>query len=220
MSLKALEDKFEAFLDEAHRLRARYKEQISLLVGLETEYITLKDLDKLKLLLKKHRDLGRIDYIVGSVHHVNEIPIDFDKATYEKAVASCSLDSDTSNSDSSPLERFLCKYFDQQFDIISRFQPEVIGHIDLCRLYTPELKLKDFPDAWQKLKKNIEFATSYGALFELNAAAFRKSWSTAYPGKDVVNVRLSSVLACHLGLHSSFDFVAHPRAWRKIHAFG
>ncbi|KDQ28021.1 hypothetical protein PLEOSDRAFT_1065338 [Pleurotus ostreatus PC15] len=186
MPLKTLEDNFEGFLDEAHRLRLIYKEQISLLVGLETEYITIEDLDKLELLLKKHRDLGRIDYIVGSVHHVNEIPIDFDKATYKKAVASCMLDSDASDTDSPSLERFLCKYFDQQFDMISRFLPEVVGHIDLCRLYTPELKLEDFPNAWQKLKKNIEFAASYGALFELNAAAFRKGWDTAYPGRDVL----------------------------------
>ncbi|KIJ37113.1 hypothetical protein M422DRAFT_260503, partial [Sphaerobolus stellatus SS14] len=26
----------------------------------------------------------------------------------------------------------------------------------------------------------------YGALFELNAAAFRKGWETAYPGSDIV----------------------------------
>jgi histidinol-phosphatase (PHP family) len=175
-------EQFNRYLDEAHRLKTQYASQITLLVGLETEFITGTDLDNLEALLTRVGD--RIEYIVGSVHHVNGIPIDFDLATYDKSLHS--LGGKTAQH---AQELFLSAYFDAQYDVIHRFHPEIIGHIDLCRLYNPELKLPDYPLAWQKLERNILHAIDYGALFEVNAAAFRKKWVTAYPGLDVVEVK-------------------------------
>lgn len=155
-------------MDEAHRLKQKYANQISLLVGLETEYITPLDLDRLQVIL----DDPRIEYMVGSVHHVHDIPIDFDQETYIRAV----------NDD---LGRYLVSYLDAQFTLLERFKPEIVGHMDLCRLYTPDLNLSGHPDAWSRLERNVQFAISYGALFEVNAAAFRKGWDSAYPAPDV-----------------------------------
>lgn len=160
----------------------QYGSQITLLVGLETEFITGADLDNLDALLARAGD--RIEYIVGSVHHVNAIPIDFDIATYHK-----SLHSLGGKTEQHAQELFLSSYFDAQYDLIRRFHPEIIGHIDLCRLYNPDLRLSSYPLAWQKLERNILHAIDYGALFEVNAAAFRKKWATAYPGIDVVEVK-------------------------------
>lgn len=184
---------FEAFLNEAHRLRDYYASSLKLLVGLETEYISALDIDGLSKLLETHR--GRIDYIVGSVHHVNEIPIDFDLDTYRRCLNNIPLpapvvDSTEADQGHECLGIFLDMYFDAQFKLLVNFHPEVIGHIDLCRLYTPDLQLRAFPRAWGKLERNIKFAIAYGALFEVNAAAFRKGWRTAYPGDDVAEVVL------------------------------
>ncbi|KAL0954891.1 hypothetical protein HGRIS_003824 [Hohenbuehelia grisea] len=182
----ALVAQFEAFLVEAHRLKAAYAGKINLVVGLETEYISPLDLDRLDVLLQADRtNAGRIEFLVGSVHHVNGIPIDFDKPTFEKALNSAGVDRIEANDRT---EAFLCAYFDAQYEILRRFHPEVIGHIDLCRLYTPELRLRDHPQAWTRLERNVTYAAGYGALFELNAAAFRKGWSTAYPGREVVEM--------------------------------
>lgn len=74
--------------------------------------------------------------------------------------------------------RFLDAYFDAQYELLQRFRPEVVGHFDLCRLYTPRLPLA----LHAKMARNIEYAVGYGALFEVNAAAFRKGWDAAYLG--------------------------------------
>ncbi|KAI0080487.1 histidinol phosphate phosphatase H [Panus rudis PR-1116 ss-1] len=182
MTLDALSDQFSAFLEEAHRLKALYSDKINLLVGLETEYISPRDLEGLDDVLQRHGK--KIEYIVGSVHHVNGIPIDFDLDTYKRSLASFPLDTD--NTGRNQQEAFLCTYFDAQYELMQRYRPEVIGHIDLCRLYEPDLTLSDFPSAWEKLRRNVEFAVGYGALFELNAAAFRKGWASSYPGRDVM----------------------------------
>lgn len=182
MALDSLVETFDKFVAEAHRLKQLYSDRITLLVGLETEYITDEDLQGLENLLKKYE--GKIQYIVGSLHHVNTIPIDFDEATFQRAVQSCG----SGDGDSNEAEKFLHEYFDAQFTLMRRFLPEIIGHFDLCRLYTPTLDFMTFPRVWEKIERNIDFAIAYNALFELNAAAFRKGWDNAYPGSDVVKV--------------------------------
>lgn len=153
------------------------------MVGLETEYITDLDLQRLNDTLSTFGN--QLEFLVGSVHHVNGIPIDFDTATFERAVASCSVE----NEEEDPLATFFSAYFDAQYELMRRFKPEIIGHFDLCRLFRPSLCFTDYhPSVWRKIQRNIRFGVEYGALFEINAAAFRKNWDTAYPGKDIIQV--------------------------------
>ncbi|KAH7329740.1 Polymerase/histidinol phosphatase-like protein [Rhizoctonia solani] len=177
---------FDNFVEEAHRLKSLYADQITLLVGLETEYITTNDLDRLEILLERHGD--RIEYVVGSVHHCNGIPIDFDKPTFDNAVASFSHSETVQIENLHPGEAqlaFLNEYLDAQLRLMERIHPEVIGHFDLCRLYTPDLSLKP---VWERVERNVRYAVGYGAAFELNAAAFRKGWNSAYPGREIVEL--------------------------------
>lgn len=179
LSLDDLSKQFTDFLVEAHRLKSLYASQITLLVGLETEYITDVDLRGLENLLK---DVGEpVEYLVGSIHHVNGIPIDFDLPTYENALASFPAENEQDRQ-----EAFLLAYFDAQYQLLQRFKPEIIGHLDLCRLYKPSLRFRDYPSVCEKIERNVRYAVEYGALFEINAAAFRKHWSTAYPAEDIV----------------------------------
>ncbi|CAE6512047.1 unnamed protein product [Rhizoctonia solani] len=179
-----LMDTFDKFIEEAHRLKTLYAAQITLLVGLETDYITTNDLDQLEALLNRHGD--RIEYVVGSVHHCNGIPIDFDQPTFGRAVASFTSAQTVHIEESDPNEAqiaFLNEYLDAQFRLMERVHPEVIGHFDLCRLYTPKLALES---VWERIERNVRYAVEYGAAFELNAAAFRKGWDSAYPGREIV----------------------------------
>ena len=184
MSLRQLQSQFDAFVEEAHRLKDLYSSKITILVGAETENITPEDLRGLSMMLERHQ--GKIEYLVGSVHHVNEVPIDFDRPTFERALQSLNA---KTPSGKSTLETLINDYLDAQYELLTRFQPEIIGHFDLCRLYYPDLDFRNFPDTLGKIERNISYACDYGALFEFNAAAFRKGWSTAYPGKHVVDVR-------------------------------
>jgi histidinol-phosphatase (PHP family) len=196
LPVETLIRQFEDFLDEAERLKTLYASRISILVGLETEFITAADLDGLEQLLEKHHH--RIEYLVGSIHHVNAIPIDFDLPTFH--IALNSFPAGTGDRENERRGQLLSTYLDAQYDVLRRFRPELVGHIDLCRLYTPDLRFSDFPNALDRLERNVRFAISYGALFEANAAAFRKGWDTAYPGDDIIKASL--LVALHLPLSS------------------
>lgn len=199
-----------AFLREALRLKAAYAGRIALLVGVETDVISAVDVRELGALLAAHPE---IDYVVGSVHHVGGVSIDLDRATWLRALADCGAapPSTTMARDGAgalvlaPLARpggvrepaaaadiaaFACAYLDAQHALITAHAPEVVGHFDLCVLFTPALSLAARADTWARVRRNVAAAAAYGALFEANAAAFRKGWTTAYPAPDVLRLIL------------------------------
>jgi histidinol-phosphatase (PHP family) len=199
------------FLETAATLQAKYKDRIHLLIGIETDFVTRIDLDRTRAILDRRTD---IQYVVGSVHHVAGVSIDFDKSTYVRSIEHCTAGTIgttmTASSSSSTLEMpqpnnpdliptdeellsFLVKYLDAQYEMIEALEPEVIGHFDLCLLFNPGYRL-DVPgreEVWKRVKRNIGRVVGYGGLFEANGAAIRKGWETSYPSKEVLRVSQS-----------------------------
>jgi histidinol-phosphatase (PHP family) len=205
---EALERIYLDFLDTASALQAKYKDRIQLLIGIETDFVTRLDLDRTKAILDRRTD---IQYVVGSVHHVAGVSIDFDQSTYLRSIEHCTAGTIgatmSASSSSSTLEMpqprnpdliptdkellpFLVKYLDAQYEMIESLEPEVIGHFDLCLLFNPGYRL-DVPgreEVWKRVKRNIRRVVGYGGLFEANGAAIRKEWETSYPSKEVLRV--------------------------------
>ncbi|KAK9447686.1 polymerase/histidinol phosphatase-like protein [Limtongia smithiae] len=171
-----LESNFAKFYAHARRLQAKYADQITLLVGFETDYIR----PDFKSLVSTLQSNYKFDMFVGSVHHVNTVPIDFDKAAWNRAMISAG---------GTPRDIFSA-YFDEQYAMLTDLQPPVVGHFDLIRLfaeqYTDTPINPQWPDVWAKIVRNIEFIVSYGGLIELNSAAIRKGWDCPYPRPDIV----------------------------------
>lgn len=157
-------------------LRTKYKSQIRILVGFETEYIRPESISSVKALLQQYS----FDYCVGSIHHVLGIPIDYDYQLWEKARQECG------GTD----ESLFAKYFDEQYDLLVQVKPLVIGHFDVIRLWSPDkmIKLSQWPSVWSKVGRNIETVIQYGGVFELNSAAFRKGFEEAYPTSEIAKV--------------------------------
>ncbi|EIW73693.1 hypothetical protein TREMEDRAFT_25585 [Tremella mesenterica DSM 1558] len=171
-----LKSTYLSFLSTARSLQSSHP-NISLLIGIETEYITSKDLDYTSELIEQHEE---IQYVVGSIHHVKGIPIDFDRETWLKSVKAFGVGEE--------LNSFFCEYFDSQYQLLVNLQPEVIGHFDLCLLYDPTVSLRYFTKVWEKVKRNVVYVVGYGGLFEANSAALRKGWEGSYPSKDVLEL--------------------------------
>ena len=110
-----------------------------------------------------------LDYLVGSVHHVDGIPIDFSKDLYNKALST------KENS----FEELAISYFDHQYKIMTDLEPKVIGHFDLIRMYKPEEVTSS--RVIEYIERNIKYAISYGALFEINSRALKKGLPFPYP---------------------------------------
>ncbi|KAJ1980978.1 hypothetical protein H4R33_005348 [Dimargaris cristalligena] len=167
---------FEDYVQTARQLQQRYQSpEFRILVGAETEYINSESLVQAQALRERHH----LDYLVGSVHHVLEIPIDFDAAGYQRALAACG----------GSLESLFGIYFDAQYQMLTALQPEVVAHFDLCRLFAPRdnlLTTSLTPALWDKVQRNIDYIVSYGGLFEVNSRAFKKGLPDAYPQRDIL----------------------------------
>jgi histidinol-phosphatase (PHP family) len=199
-------DTFRRYHAAALRLRAKYAAQISLLIGFETEFIRPESI----LLILGLQQEYEFDFVVGSIHHVRGIPIDYNSGMWEEAAEVCGGE-----------EGLFGEYFDEQFELLRGVKPLVVGHFDVIRLWAPNrmVRLRQWAGVWDKVVRNIECVIAYGGAFELNSAAFRKGFDEPYPTAEIATVSpplktlflvLGAVLTGGVG-----DFTT----WREVCAF-
>lgn len=175
-TLEDLDNTFTEFVNEARRLQVKFASKIRILVGMETEGMNEFYWKKITELQDQHS----LDFIVGSLHHVNEIPIDFNQELWSKA----------QNHLGGTQELYL-QYFKTLNGFIKQVKPTVIGHLDLIRLYSPKQEHKfDLPEIDSLVNEIVKNGVKVDCLFELNSSAIRKGWGTPYPQRDVVSVIL------------------------------
>lgn len=187
-----LKKDFDNFLSHAKEIQKKYNEhsRMRVLVGFEVEGINEEHIRYSKSLLENGNT--KINLSVGSVHYVNDTPIDFNQKLWLEARDKC-VDKSTRS--------LFHKYFETQFAVLKGLKPTVVGHFDLIRLFTPQNERdpwtnklikdvnleNDWPEVWTSIKTNIRLVVEYGGLFELNSSAFRKGWNTPYPQIDICN---------------------------------
>lgn len=217
---------YDQFLQEAARLQQKYKSHISLLIGLETEYFGEESIQYVRRLRQPLRQsvwastaaateeaslpsthlvtLPQVQYIVGSLHHVHGIPVDFSQHLYLKALEDVGKGS---------WETLFREYFDAQYEMLQGLEPEVVGHLDLVRIFFGAIPMhhhhhhghehhaeEDIMDQrtmhqsrltvelWRLVKRNVDCVITYGGLFELNSRAWKKGLADAYPQRDILDV--------------------------------
>lgn len=148
-----LYQQFKEFVSEAKRLKEAYRRHIHVLVGMETEYIRQSCIDEIVRLREEHC----LDYVVGSVHHVQGMAFDFDEEWFARCHAHFGS-----------MQAMCSAYYSDQFELLSRTHPDVVGHFDRIQLFRSDYK----PDklVWEAMQKNIKYCIDYGALFEVNSA--------------------------------------------------
>ncbi|CAG8512725.1 2339_t:CDS:2 [Paraglomus occultum] len=173
-------DTFTAYVHEARRLQQKYQSQITLIVGLESETINSSSSTEALCLKSEHN----LDYILGSVHHVHETPIDFDEEQFAIALKKSSNDE----------EKLFEAYFDAQYKTLKEVKPLIVGHFDVIRIYRPNWQLTQ--TVWEKIQRNIDYAIDYGGLFEINTAGWKVGLPDAYPQRDILQLIISKGGRC------------------------
>ncbi|CAG8492610.1 13439_t:CDS:2 [Ambispora gerdemannii] len=188
---------FKEYVIEARRLQSKYNSEIKLIIGLESEAITINTAsNEISKLVREFQ----LDYVVGSVHHVFEVPIDIDSETFERALEEAEVegkkinynndgksdDNNIKNSSDSREEILFSAYFDAQYKILCEIKPTIVGHFDVIRIFRPTWKFGT--RVWEKVVRNVEFVVSYGGLFELNSSGWKKGLTDAYPQRDILEL--------------------------------
>lgn len=203
---ESLSKLYDDFYLEARRLQQAYAAQIQLFVGFEGEWIRPGSLELCNEILAKHD----VDLIVGSVHHVYTVPIDFDLPLYHQA----------RDMGDGTDERIFADYFDAQLEMLQALQPPVVAHFDLIRLKSddPERSFRLWPQVWQKIERNLQFIAAYGGVLELNSSSLRKGMSEPYPQVEICKVSATRMIqAMYHSLNTTNSTTAIHRTRRPLH---
>ena len=168
-------DRLADYFAEIRALKAKYAGRIRILCGVEADYIPgATDPDR-----TRYAAFGP-DYIIGSVHYViasdgGRVPVDHSPPLLEEGIdAHFSGDA----------KAYVCAYFAQVRDMVSRFDFDIVGHPDLCRKFNVKHPYFDESADWylDELALSADAIAASGKLVEVNTGAISRGWlNDVYP---------------------------------------
>ena len=158
-------NQFVLYMKKIRVLQKKYLKQITIYAGVETETYT-----GYQKFIHNIRKKYKPDYIVGSLHHVNDMGFDYSKQQYLQVVSKFG-----------GYDSIYCDYFDQQYEMIKTVKPEVVGHFDLIRIFDPDYHQRfTNPVIWEKICRNLKLIKKLNLILDFNLRALDKGASEPY----------------------------------------
>ena len=171
MDLQANYDRFADYIATCRHLQAKYADDITIYVGFETEAWS-----GYQAFLSKLMDTFQPDYIVGSVHHVHDVSIDFSTVYFQQAIEAAG-----------GLDALYCDYFDLQYELITSFKPAVVGHMDLIRLLDDDYRQRmQKPDISSRIERNLSTVKDLDLILDFNLKALAKGQTEPYIARPIL----------------------------------
>lgn len=160
-----LYERFGRYMTECRRLQASYASQIKIYAAMETE--TYSGYQRFVPALL---DTFAPDYIVGSVHFVDDVNFDYSPDLYRKAAIRAG-----------GLDELYKHYFDLQFEMIGLLRPAVVGHFDLIRIFDAGYRQRlEQPAIAAKIRRNLELVRDLDLILDFNLRALAKGAEEPY----------------------------------------
>lgn len=156
----------DAFIHEIRRLQEIFTGKIQVWCGLEY------DVDAVR------RSVPPYDYIIGSCHILNGLPIDYDPDTASLLVA-----------DHGGAEKAAQHYYERMSSLAGLPEVSIVGHFDLPTKFNERAGLYDVsaPAYRDAAFSAMEKLNAAGKIFEINSGAMSRGWRTApYPSEELL----------------------------------
>lgn len=163
--------RFGQYISTCRELQRQYANQLEIFVGFETEFYSGYEHFIHKLIAEFEPD-----YIVGSLHHVDDMSFDLSKAQYLEVAEKVG-----------GLEALYCRYFDQQYEMINVLKPWVVGHFDYIRILDPEYQRRlQQPDILERIHRNLRRIKELNLILDFNVSPFRKGFNEPNPTRFIL----------------------------------
>lgn len=164
---------FEAYIETINELKTKYASHIAIFIGMETETYP-GAFSHVQYLI----DTFRPDYIVGSVHHIEDDCFDYSKENYDQII-----------SDHGSHEAVYQKYFDRQYEMIKALKPFVVGHFDLIRIFDPHYKKRlESPEIMSQIIRNLELIKTLNLVMDFNVRSLLKGSKEPYISRPILEL--------------------------------
>ncbi len=176
LGAEAVWERFAGYFAEARRLQAAYADRLELFVAFETEAYS-GCLAEVEAMVERFAP----QYLVGSVHHVNDVPFDASEQDYRRAVA-----------EAGGTAALYCDYFDLQLQLIEALRPAVVGHFDLVRVHDADyLNTLRQPEVWRRAERNMKRIAALDLIVDFNVRALAKGQPEPYVAAPLLRLAKS-----------------------------
>jgi len=166
-------DRFDNYMLECRRLQKKYRDKIRIFAAMEIETYS-----GYKQFVPYLIDRLRPDYIVGSVHFVNDMPFDYSRQAYSTAVKNVGGE-----------DTLYCLYFDQQYEMITFLKPSVVGHFDLVRIFDDDYRTRLLkPEILRKVERNLQLIKDLDLMLDLNLRSMFKGADEPYISGSILQM--------------------------------
>ncbi len=157
--------RFGSYMRECRRLQEKYASRIVIYAAMEIETY-----NGYEIFVPYLVETFSPDYIVGSVHFVNNINFDYSPEMYERAVVSVG-----------GIDELYKSYFDLQYEMIKSIHPAVVGHFDLIRIFDPDYRSRlEQAEINSKVRRNLGLIKELGLIMDFNLRALAKGADEPY----------------------------------------
>ena len=161
----------EKYYEEIHALKEKYKDKITILCGIEQDYMSNTPVDQ-------------YDYVIGSVH---VIPKNGEYISVDYSAESL-IDNINKHYDGDALA-LAEDYYDMVSNLHKKTKCHIVGHFDLITKFNEQTPIFDtsHPRYKQASEKALIKLVEAGLIFEANTGAISRGYrTTPYPSKDLL----------------------------------
>ena len=168
---KSLLERFGNYMVECRRLQEKYSSKITLFAAMEIETYSGYE-EFVPFLVDKFQP----DYLVGSVHFVNDLGFDYSKKQYDKTAECCG-----------GMDNMYLRYFDLQYEMIKLLKPAVVGHFDLIRIFDQDYRQRLLqPAVVQKIERNLQLIKDLDLIMDFNLRSLLKGAYEPYISESIL----------------------------------
>ena len=147
-------------------VKIKRQRDINLRLGIEVDYVPGIEKDLTGMLNKLD-----YDYTIGSVHFIDEWA--FDHPDYKHGF------------DNRDIDEIYIRYAQILCEMVASRMFDVVGHIDLVKIWGHRPQRKKAVDYWQPVLKKIR---NSAMVVEINSAGLRKPVGELYPASDLLEM--------------------------------
>lgn len=180
-----LERLFAEYAAHSRELVTQAPDGLTVLRGFEIEVVPHENYAEI---MHGYRETHDFDYIVGSVHHLEGIIIDYTPEVFGWVV-------DHFGS----IEATAVRYYRDVAAMVEVMTPEIVAHLDLVRKNAPNEESVATPNVRAAAMDTLDVIAAKQGILDVNTAGYRKDLGRPYPAPWLVEAALDRGIGLALG---------------------
>ena len=171
-TIEKVQEDFERYARAIFELAEEFDGRLTVLRGMEAEVVPA---DRYAEIMLGYRERFGFDYMVGSVHYVDDMSVDDTPELFEQAMEA-----------HGGLEPLAIRYYETLGAMVEALRPDVVGHFDVIRKLGWKYGDVATPAIRRAAEDALDCVRRHACILDLNTGGYRKGFGTPYPDVWVV----------------------------------